>query len=180
MSRFCATCPSRPKGTANQRAGPQLTKLPLYLNSLRPLYLPPVLHQHPQGFLGAGLEQEKQRKIQGDIPHFSRFSRAAVTRRGYTRDMRMTQDEQEGIPLSEKIRNLAESAIAISPIIRRFALPGLVGFLLIGLGWWQQTTWLTIAGLILAAPILWCYVVLAFVVPLMALFHKPQPPYWKE
>ncbi len=92
----------------------------------------------------------------------------------------MTQDEHEGMPLSEKIRNLAENAIAISPIVRRFVWPGLAGFLLIGLGWWQQTTWLTIAGMILAAPILWCYVVLAFVVPLLALFSKPQPPHWKE
>ncbi len=94
--------------------------------------------------------------------------------------MRMTKDEQEGMPLSENIRNLAESAIAISPIVRRFALPGLVGFLLIGLGWWQQTTWLTIAGLILAAPILWCYVVLALVYPLLFLFEKRQPRHWEE
>lgn len=52
---------------------------------------------------------------------------------------------------------------AISPIIARFAWPGLIGLLLFGIGVWQQMTWLKVAGAILAAPIVWSYAVLLFV-----------------
>ena len=92
----------------------------------------------------------------------------------------MATDGHDGMPLSEKIRNLGENAIAISPILRRFGGPGLIGLLLIGLGLWQDMTWLTIAGIILAAPVIWCYVVLIVVYPLLILFCKPQQRHWKE
>lgn len=92
----------------------------------------------------------------------------------------MAKDGHEGMPLSEKIRSLGENAIAISPILRRFGVPGLAGLLLIGLDLWQQTTWLTITGMILAAPVIWCYVVVMVVYPLLLLFCKAQERHWKE
>ena len=52
---------------------------------------------------------------------------------------------------------------AISPIIPRFGLPGVVGFMLLGIGAWQQLIWLKVTGAILAAPIVWAYAVLLFV-----------------
>jgi hypothetical protein len=84
------------------------------------------------------------------------------------------------MPLSERTRNLLLNAIAVSPIMKRFALPGLIGMLLIGVGIWQKIDWLWIAGLVLAAPVLWCYLVIMLVYPIMALFTKSQPRHWKE
>ena len=63
------------------------------------------------------------------------------------------------MPLSEKTKYFLMKAVAISPIMNRFMLPGIIGMLLTGVGVWQEMTWLAIAGLVLAAPILWCYVV---------------------
>ena len=65
--------------------------------------------------------------------------------------------------LSEKTKSRLLSAIAISPIMRRFALPGLVGLLLIAAGVWRDLVWLTVTGIILAAPVIWAYAVLIFV-----------------
>ncbi len=84
------------------------------------------------------------------------------------------------MPLSERTKDLLCRAIAVSPILQRYALPGLVGLLLVGVGVWQQITWLTIAGLLLAAPVLWCYLVIMVVCPLILLFSKNQPRHWKE
>lgn len=74
--------------------------------------------------------------------------------------------------LSERTKHLLLNAIAVSPIMQRFALPGIVGALLIGLGVWQKITWLTITGLILAAPVLWCYFVIMVIYPIVLLFEK--------
>ena len=88
------------------------------------------------------------------------------------------------MPLPERAKELLMSAIAVSPIMKRFALPGAVGLILAAVGVWQQITWLTIVGLILAIPILWCYFVIMVIYPLMFLFEKlfakPREPYWKE
>ena len=51
---------------------------------------------------------------------------------------------------------------AISRIVQRFALPGSAGLLLLALGIWQDIGWAKVAGVILAAPILWAYAVLIF------------------
>jgi len=67
------------------------------------------------------------------------------------------------MPLSEKTKNLLLTPFAISPIMRRFSLPGLVGFLLLAIGVWQQLDWLKVTGIILAAPIIWAYAVLMLV-----------------
>lgn len=87
-------------------------------------------------------------------------------------------------PLSERIKIRLGNAIAVSPIMQRFALPGLIGIALIVMGLWQKLDWLAIAGLILAAPVLWCYFVIMLIYPLMALFEKlftkPHEPYWKD
>jgi len=64
------------------------------------------------------------------------------------------------MPLSEKTRNLLLAPFAISPILQRFAWPGVLGMLLLGLGVWQQIGWLKLTGLVLVAPILWVYAVL--------------------
>ena len=67
------------------------------------------------------------------------------------------------MPLSNRTRELLLAPFAISPIIARFSLPGVIGFLLFAVGVWQHTTWLKVAGIVLAAPILWAYAVLFFV-----------------
>ena len=72
--------------------------------------------------------------------------------------------------LSEKTANRMLALIAISPIMRRFALPGTVGLMLFGVGFWQETLWLKIVGLLLAAPVFWVCFVLIFVYLPMALF----------
>jgi hypothetical protein len=67
------------------------------------------------------------------------------------------------MPLSNRTKDLLLAPFAISPIIARFSLPGLIGFLLFVVGAWQQTTWLKVMGVVLAAPILWAYAVLFLV-----------------
>ena len=67
------------------------------------------------------------------------------------------------MPLSNRTKDLLLASFAISPIIARFSLPGLIGFLLFAVGVWQQITWLKVVGVVLAAPILWVYAVLFFV-----------------
>ena len=61
------------------------------------------------------------------------------------------------------MKDVFRAPFAISPIIGRFAFPGVIGFVLFGIGAWQQITWLKVTGAILAAPIVWAYAVLLFV-----------------
>lgn len=82
--------------------------------------------------------------------------------------------------LSEKTRCLLMNTIAVSPILKRFMLPGIIGMLLTGVGVWQEMEWLTITGFILAAPVLWCYVVVIAVYPLILLFSKAPKRHWEE
>ena len=82
--------------------------------------------------------------------------------------------------LSEKTKNLLMNAIAVSPIMNRFWLPGILGMLLIGVGVWQEIEWLIITGLVLAAPILWCYVVVIVICPLGILFSKAPKRHWED
>lgn len=88
------------------------------------------------------------------------------------------------MPLSERTKNLLLGAIAVSPIMQRFAVPGFIGIALIAVGLWQNLDWLAIIGFILAAPVLWCYFVIMAIYPLMLLyeklFMKPHEPYWKD
>lgn len=67
------------------------------------------------------------------------------------------------MPLSERTKSLLGAFFAISPIMQRFSLPGLVGLLLFAVGVWQNLDWLKVIGIILAAPIMWVYAVLLFV-----------------
>jgi hypothetical protein len=67
------------------------------------------------------------------------------------------------MPLSEKSKNFLLAPFAISPIMRKAALPGIVGFILIGVGFWQKLVWLKIVGIIFAAPVLWVYFVVIFI-----------------
>jgi len=67
------------------------------------------------------------------------------------------------MPLSEKTRNILLAPFAISPILQRFAWPGIAGFLIFGIGLWRQLDWLMVIGGILAAPVLWAYAVLLLV-----------------
>jgi hypothetical protein len=74
------------------------------------------------------------------------------------------------MPLSEKTKNFLLAPFAISPIMRKCALPGIVGFLLFGVGVWQELDWLKIVGLVLAVPVLWAYSVIALIfVPMLVL-----------
>ena len=65
--------------------------------------------------------------------------------------------------LSEKTRNHLLALFAISPILQRFAWPGLAGFLIFAIGYWRQLDWLMVVGAILAAPVIWAYAVLLLV-----------------
>ena len=67
------------------------------------------------------------------------------------------------MPLSERTRNILFALFAISPILQRFGWPGIAGFLIIGIGYWRQWDWLMVIGAILAAPVIWAYVVLLLV-----------------
>ena len=81
---------------------------------------------------------------------------------------------------SEKARERLRTMIAVSPILQRFALPGIVGHAFVWIGIWQDILWLSIAGLILAAPVVWCYALIIFVYPIMLFFDKPPKRYWHE
>ena len=67
------------------------------------------------------------------------------------------------MPLSEKTKNILLAPFAISPILQRFAWPGIAGFLIFGIGLWRQMDWLMVIGAILAAPVIWAYAVLLLV-----------------
>jgi hypothetical protein len=67
------------------------------------------------------------------------------------------------MPLSEKTKSILLAPFAISPILQRFAWPGIAGFLIFGIGLWRQLDWLMVIGAILAAPVIWAYAVLLLV-----------------
>ncbi len=67
------------------------------------------------------------------------------------------------MPLSEKTKNLLLMPFAVSPILDRFALPGIVGMVLIIIGVLQNVGWLQVVGVVLAAPVFWCYAVVIFI-----------------
>ena len=67
------------------------------------------------------------------------------------------------MPISEKARNILLAPFAISHIMERCWLPGLVGVLLFAVGVWQHLGWLKIAGIVLALPVIWVYAVVMFV-----------------
>ena len=63
--------------------------------------------------------------------------------------------------------------LAISCIVR-WLLPGIVGVVLFMLGFWLDIDCVEIAGLILAAPELWAYTVIIFVLLPIAAFKSIQ------
>jgi hypothetical protein len=63
----------------------------------------------------------------------------------------------------EKTKNILLAPFAISRIMKRCWLPGLVGMLLFAVGVWWHVCWLKIVGIVLAAPVIWVYAVLMFV-----------------
>ena len=82
--------------------------------------------------------------------------------------------------LSQKTKERLLTMIAVSPIVQRFALPGLIGLICIGLGVWLDILWLSITGLILATPVLYCYIVILIVYPVIFLFDKPSKRNWTQ
>ena len=66
------------------------------------------------------------------------------------------------MPLSEKTKNILFAPFAISHIMQRCWLPGLLGMVLFAVGLWQHVGWLRLTGIILAAPIIWVYAVVIF------------------
>ncbi len=74
--------------------------------------------------------------------------------------------------LSAKTKNILLAPFAISHIMERCWRPGVVGFLLLAVGVWQHVTWLKIAGIVLAAPVIWVYTVVIFVFFPIALFDR--------
>ena len=81
---------------------------------------------------------------------------------------------------SDRTKERLLAALAWERIVQRFALPGILGLILIGLGIWQKLSWLTITGLILAAPILWCCLLIMVVFPIMFVFEKPPKRHWED
>ncbi|MCU0531214.1 MAG: hypothetical protein MUE76_03870 [Syntrophales bacterium] len=67
------------------------------------------------------------------------------------------------MPLPEKTKKILLAPFAVSHIMQRFALPGLIGLLLFAVGAWQHAGWLQVAGIVLAAPVLWVYAVVIVV-----------------
>ena len=67
------------------------------------------------------------------------------------------------MPISEKARNILLAPFAISHIMERCWLPGLVGVLLFAVGVWRHLGWLKIAGIVIALPVIWVYAVVMFV-----------------
>ncbi|MCW1916523.1 hypothetical protein OJ996_23250 [Luteolibacter sp. GHJ8] len=67
------------------------------------------------------------------------------------------------MPLSEKTKLRLMMPFAISPIMKWGAGPGIVGLILMAIGVVKEVGWLMVAGSILAAPVFWCYFVVAFV-----------------
>jgi len=64
------------------------------------------------------------------------------------------------MPLSDETKNRLLMPFAISRIMRFGALPGLIGFALIGIGYYLQIDRVIIIGFILAIPIFWVYFVI--------------------
>jgi hypothetical protein len=76
------------------------------------------------------------------------------------------------MPLSERTKSILGAPFAISRIMQRCWLPGLLGMLLFAVGLWQHVGWLKVTGVILAAPILWLYLVVIFAFLPLALFDQ--------
>lgn len=71
------------------------------------------------------------------------------------------------------------SLLAVSPILQRFALPGIVGILIVALALWLQLHWLMVIGVVLLLPVLWCYlVILCFYLPMLML--EPLWSRWRR
>jgi hypothetical protein len=81
---------------------------------------------------------------------------------------------------SEKAKERIWTIFAVSPIMQRFAFPGVFGLAVMGPGIWKDIRWLSIVGLILAAPVLWCYFLIIVVCPIVLLFDKPPKQHWEE
>jgi hypothetical protein len=64
------------------------------------------------------------------------------------------------MPLSENTKNRLVALFAISRIMRFGVLPGIIGFTVIGIGYYLQIDALIIVGFVLAIPILWVYFVI--------------------
>jgi len=67
------------------------------------------------------------------------------------------------MPLSDKTKNRLLAPFAISPIMKRCALPSIIGMLALAVGFVQKIGWLKVIGLVLVAPIIWIYFVIIFV-----------------
>ena len=76
------------------------------------------------------------------------------------------------MPLSEKTKSWLFAPFAISPIIKWCALPGLIGMALFVVGVVKKLGWLKVIGVVLAAPVLWCYFVLIFIYFPMLIFDS--------
>ena len=73
-----------------------------------------------------------------------------------------TQANLIRMALADRTKRILLAPFAISPILQRFALPGLAGILFLAIGVWQDLAAAKIIGIILAAPIIWVYAVLIF------------------
>ncbi len=61
---------------------------------------------------------------------------------------------------------------AISPIMKRCALPGIIGMFALAAGFVQKIGWLKVVGFVLVAPMLWVYFVIIFVFMPMLILDK--------
>ena len=74
--------------------------------------------------------------------------------------------------LSRKLKNVLAAPFAVSYIMDKFMVPGIVGAVVFAVGRWQGIEWLQIVGAVLAAPIAWVYAVVIFVLFPFAIFDS--------
>jgi len=74
--------------------------------------------------------------------------------------------------LSPRTKNILAAPFAVSTIMQRCWLPGVVGLLLLALGSWWGIGWLKVAGILLAGPIIWVYALVIFVLLPFAFFDS--------
>ena len=64
--------------------------------------------------------------------------------------------------------------MAISRIMQQWLMPGIVGIMLIAVGFWLHIECVEMAGLVLAAPEIWVSIIILFVLLPIAGFKRVQ------
>lgn len=65
--------------------------------------------------------------------------------------------------ISDKVKKHLLNLFAVDPIMKKCAVPGIVGMVCIAYGVVKKVTWLKIIGGMLIVPLVWCHFVIIFV-----------------